>query len=205
MKPLQLSSDFSAKNRMLTGSNDKIGLRFAFSRHEMPANSARSSHFDLFLDCGPNLLTWELSESLTLNNPQQARRLPNHRRTYLEYSGPVSGDRGFVEIIDSGPLTWLLAESNLLIARLSGSIIAGELILQPRSLQSSSLQNIFRDSSPPNVQSSPLQLADQDSLPEPERRKSGAPQCTPLPSPDSLPEPTDVDQLWSLILRPTPT
>ena len=53
----------------------------------------------------PLLLTWAiprnpLGESLPMEC--SAERLPDHRRAYLEYEGPISGDRGRVQQVARG-------------------------------------------------------------------------------------------------------
>ncbi len=68
---------------------------------------ARPSHWDLMLEFGGVLLTWELPtlafESLPASFERlNIRRLADHRLAYLSYEGPVSNDRGEVQRIDAG-------------------------------------------------------------------------------------------------------
>lgn len=70
-------------------------------------------HWDLCLDLGECLATWQI-----LRDPRgtpdktssgyPARRIGDHRREYLEYEGPISGDRGEVRRVDQG--TWTPVE-----------------------------------------------------------------------------------------------
>lgn len=129
MKHITLSSDFSIKNLMTSGATDKNCCRFSIAKHEMPANSSRHSHFDLFLESQGTLMTWELSSLLTSQNKQVVRRLANHRLLYLDFQGPLSNDRGTVKLIDSGSLEWVTLESERLIARINGQALAGLLTL----------------------------------------------------------------------------
>lgn len=62
-------------------------------------------HFDVLFELADALLTFqcprpphELAEGQSLRAP----RLPDHRRIYLTYEGPVRGDRGEVHIVDRG-------------------------------------------------------------------------------------------------------
>jgi DNA polymerase Ligase (LigD) len=136
MKGVRLSSDFSTKNLMTSRLTDKSECRFSIVKHEMPANSSRPSHFDLFLEHAGKLLTWELPMSMSLSksgavNHQLARRLPDHRLIYLDFEGPVSGDRGSVALVAAGRLQWLEMESDGLIARTYSDLWTGILTLRP--------------------------------------------------------------------------
>lgn len=48
------------------------------------------------------LATWALERPPTPGTTIAARRLPDHRRLYLDYEGPISGDRGGVTRWDAG-------------------------------------------------------------------------------------------------------
>ena len=52
-------------------------------------------HWDLMLDTGETLRTWRLEPALP--GVIRAEPLGNHRRAYLDYEGPVSGNRGSVQ------------------------------------------------------------------------------------------------------------
>jgi hypothetical protein len=77
-------------------------LRFVVLRHELPAKSQRSLHWDLMLERDGVLLTWALAEEPTPGKAISAMRLADHRLAYLNYEGPVSGDRGTVTRWDAG-------------------------------------------------------------------------------------------------------
>jgi len=63
-------------------------------------------HWDLCLDLGDVLATWRIEADPLANDPAPAplaaRRIADHRRAYLDYEGPVSGDRGHVRRVDRG-------------------------------------------------------------------------------------------------------
>lgn len=66
-------------------------------------------------NCSHPLLAFEL---LTWPLPMETivvRRLADHRRRYLEYSGPLDNDRGTVEKIASGILVWDTFEPSKLL------------------------------------------------------------------------------------------
>ncbi len=77
------------------------------------------SHFDLMIENGPTLATWKMD---TPPEDAQAEGIPcariaEHRRRYLEYEGPISGDRGLVarhdvstcRALQRSDATWRLA------------------------------------------------------------------------------------------------
>ncbi|MFO0820285.1 MAG: hypothetical protein U1A77_20220 [Pirellulales bacterium] len=90
--------------------------RFVLLRHDLPPDSTRASHWDLMIEIGEILRTWELtslshldqaSPSETIDNNEIdlrpiTRPLPEHRLAYLDYEGPVSNNRGVVQRIAMG-------------------------------------------------------------------------------------------------------
>lgn len=87
--------------------------RFALLRHEVPDDFGKPSHWDLLLESDENCWTWVL-ETLPgrlTDTPEptevDARRLPDHRKHYLDYEGPVSGARGFVRRELEGSCEWV--------------------------------------------------------------------------------------------------
>ena len=97
-------------------------FRFVVLRHELPPNLGRANHWDLMLeqadrvDAGPDdacLLTFEvLAAPETWCGMMKVRRLQDHRRYYLNYQGPISGDRGVVTRVTAGTFVWLNASPN---------------------------------------------------------------------------------------------
>jgi hypothetical protein len=66
-------------------------------------------HWDLMLECGDALRTWAIDEPIGPGRDLPARALADHRAAYLDYEGPVSGDRGEVRRVDRGtyePVVW---------------------------------------------------------------------------------------------------
>lgn len=102
----------------------------------MPANHKVDSHWDLMLEHPLGLFTLRLMslpvqglnagmkphlESAPLNcdlwEPQEsveltATRLPDHRKKYLDYEGPVSGDRGQVRAVSRGFIAHATSEKH---------------------------------------------------------------------------------------------
>jgi len=82
-------------------------------------------HFDLMFEFGGKLLTWQLPEVPAAGQRYPARRLADHRLVYLDYEGPVSGNRGWVERVDGGPCEISTWTRGLLVAHLEGQLIRG--------------------------------------------------------------------------------
>jgi hypothetical protein len=111
--------------------------RFVLLRHEYPARIATPSHWDFMLEADGVLMTWQLNRlpaswlvALQLESADElpqvpATRLADHRLEYLDYEGPVSGDRGSVHCVDRG--TYQLQEESAehLAVELSGSFLLG--------------------------------------------------------------------------------
>ena len=71
--------------------------RYVILAHDWPF-----AHWDLLLEAGPVLKAWRL-----LAEPGPGRTVPaepnrDHRRFYLDYEGPLTGDRGTVTRWDAG-------------------------------------------------------------------------------------------------------
>ncbi len=86
-------------------------FRFAVLRHTLPNEELRSSHWDLLLEQpsvrSDRLITFEVPVP-----PEEwgtatiARQLSDHRNIYLDYEGPVSGNRGTVKRVLDGSIQW---------------------------------------------------------------------------------------------------
>lgn len=85
-------------------------MRYVILRHEVPSGSPRGSHWDLMfeVDADGELRTWAVEQSPDSPTVQDALALPDHRREYLTYEGPISGDRGTVARWDEGTYELLL-------------------------------------------------------------------------------------------------
>jgi len=119
--------------------------RFVLLYHDCPAESERPSHWDLMLQQADALATWELrqlprawSESLPDVQPVAgdtvlATQLPDHRLAYLDYEGPVSGDRGKVHQVDGGTYQLLQQTNDVWEIALAGAVLSGNATLQKDS------------------------------------------------------------------------
>jgi hypothetical protein len=82
-------------------------LRFVVLRHE----GVPSPHIDLMVEVTPgsSLITWRC-DRWPIDGPTPLTFLPDHRNAYLEYEGPISGDRGHVTRVESGTYTLICAD-----------------------------------------------------------------------------------------------
>jgi hypothetical protein len=105
--------------------------RFVLLRHECPPELGKPSHWDLMLEDEGALLTWSLFE---LPGPGGlaafATRLDDHRMAYLEYEGPLSGERGSVSRVDAGEFEWVERTAQTLVVSFAGRQLIGKLTAQ---------------------------------------------------------------------------
>jgi hypothetical protein len=95
--------------------------RYVILRHEVSG----APHFDFMLEMGEALRTWSLAEPPLPGGEYEAAALPDHRPAYLDYEGPVSGDRGFVARWDQGRFEIERQSEEELVVRLEGEKLAG--------------------------------------------------------------------------------
>ncbi|MFI4847645.1 MAG: DNA polymerase ligase N-terminal domain-containing protein [Gimesia chilikensis] len=106
--------------------------QYVILRHDHP-----ELHWDLMLEEGDVLKTWRLPQPPEIDPASDetsldltAEALPDHRMVYLEYEGPVSGDRGEVSRWDRGTFTLLERSEDQLVALLTGEELAGRITLK---------------------------------------------------------------------------
>ena len=76
------------------------------------------------------LRTWRLPPEFDLDSPIPAEAIAKHRNEYLEYEGPLSGDRGQVRRWDSGAMVYEQIEDNRLVVLLVGHKLCGRFELK---------------------------------------------------------------------------
>jgi len=115
--------------------------RFRILEHNFPF-----LHWDFLLETeAERLATWRLREPprMTASNPEDssensiqqiaAEELPPHRRDYLDYVGPVSGNRGEVRDYEQGLYILLSRSDSHWEFRLEGESLRGFARLQKTS------------------------------------------------------------------------
>lgn len=105
----------------------ELERRFVLLRH----TTASDVHFDLMIDCGEVLATWRLPCIPTAGAAAELplERIGDHRRVYLEYEGPLSGDRGMVAREDAGTVNVLRAEASVWEVEFAGQRVRGRYLL----------------------------------------------------------------------------
>jgi len=96
-------------------------MRFVLLQHTMPTEGTRASHLDLMLQARQSrvpedrcLITFEIPLAAAPWGNFSIRQLPLHRLAYLDYTGEIAGNRGFVERVDFGELSWIRQSVNQL-------------------------------------------------------------------------------------------
>lgn len=95
--------------------------RYVILQHLLPAGSGRPSHYDVMLEQQGALLTWAVAELPRAGLQTTAIKLPDHRLAYLDYEGPISGDRGQVHRVRAGECCFCECTKELVIVELSAS------------------------------------------------------------------------------------
>lgn len=83
----------------------------------------RTDHWDLMLEADGQLLTWEVTFALDGQRSGRVRQLPDHRIEYLDYEGPISGNRGRVSRCQAGTFRWLRRDASHLVLELDGDLV----------------------------------------------------------------------------------
>jgi hypothetical protein len=80
--------------------NASPALRYVVLYHDGIADP----HFDLMIESQPGgpLYTWRCPQNPVTQYVTVAARIANHRREYLDYEGPISGNRGRVTRVAAG-------------------------------------------------------------------------------------------------------
>lgn len=110
-------------------------LRFVVLRHDCPPGYVRGLHWDFMLESGGVLKTWALSRppDECVNDDDDgidAELLGDHRLAYLDYEGPVSGDRGHVTRYDRGQYETLSRHDDEWQVELKGVRLTGRAVLR---------------------------------------------------------------------------
>ena len=99
-------------------------------RHDGQPGYQRGLHWDLMLEWSKALRTWALAQEPVPDLPVMAEPLPDHRLMYLDYEGPISGNRGTVSRWDSGEFDLDVESPLLLIVALVGDRLRGRVVIQ---------------------------------------------------------------------------
>jgi len=86
-------------------------------------------HWDFMLEAGAGLRTWAVDAPIVPGVKLAARLLPDHRRIYLTFEGPISGDRGSVRRVVEGVFQTIEWRVEHVRVQLSSAQLVGEVDL----------------------------------------------------------------------------
>jgi hypothetical protein len=104
--------------------------RFAILEHDRP-----SLHWDFLLEAGTVLRSWRLLSEPDMEIEAQLEPNADHRLLYLDYEGPIGGDRGTVRRWDAGTFDWIADEVDFVVVELRGSKLLGRCTLDATSFR----------------------------------------------------------------------
>ena len=99
--------------------------RFVVLEHDHPF-----LHWDFLLEQEEVLHAWRLLSPPSVGMRVAAEPLADHRKVYLDYEGPVSGNRGKVSRWDHGVYEVIESTSNRVQVRLLGKRLQAECVLE---------------------------------------------------------------------------
>jgi hypothetical protein len=94
--------------------------RFVILEHDFP-----ETHWDLMLEAGAVLRTWRLPQVPETGKTLRAEASFDHRVIYLDYEGPISGNRGHVSRWDWGSFTLQFDSTDRIVLHFSGQRLQG--------------------------------------------------------------------------------
>ena len=94
--------------------------RFVILTHDYPV-----LHWDFMLEDSTGLATWRLMSEPIFDDVIPAVQLASHRKAYLDYEGPVSGERGSVTQWDRGKYLVHEWSENCVVCELTGRKVMG--------------------------------------------------------------------------------
>lgn len=107
---------------------ENMNPRFVVLLHNHPED-----HWDWMFEKDGALLTFRSIPrpfSRESPGPTEMTFIAPHRLDYLLYEGPVSGNRGTVQRVDTGFFRWVVKDVNRWVLELAGAALRGELSLQ---------------------------------------------------------------------------
>jgi len=100
--------------------------RFVVLEHTGP----QGLHWDFMLETQEALTTWAIAEPPDAAPQVAAEALPDHRKAYLDYEGPISDERGSVTRWDRGTYQLQRHDLDEIVVVLAGETLVGEVTLR---------------------------------------------------------------------------
>ncbi len=117
--------------------------RYAILQHQQ----AEQVHWDFFIERGAVLRAWRLEEPPRTDTSVPCSSAPDHRLVYLEYEGPLSGDRGHVIRWDWGTCQVCQDTPTEIVLAVDGQRLRGLLQLERDSVADSQWRLTYRAAS----------------------------------------------------------
>ncbi len=102
--------------------------RYVILEHDWP-----TPHWDVLLEAGAVLRAWRVMDEPRCGVALPAASNFNHRLLYLDYEGPLTGNRGSVTRWDAGTFDWIADSGGHVVIDLCGSRLRGRLELAVQS------------------------------------------------------------------------
>jgi hypothetical protein len=99
--------------------------QFVVLVHDHPVH-----HWDFMLEKEAALRTWRLARQPSEPGPIDAEALADHRLSYLDYEGLVSGNRGSVHRFDRGEFAHVAETTERIVIELYGAVLRGTAVLE---------------------------------------------------------------------------
>jgi hypothetical protein len=106
--------------------------RFVVLEHRVPTSDLWADHWDVMLETPAGLMTWASPPFPDQALDWEVRPLPVHRVIYLEYEGPITGNRGCVKRLDRGEFLVQDRQNNMVLLELAGQRFRGRLRIEVR-------------------------------------------------------------------------
>lgn len=100
-------------------------MRFVILTHDWPL-----PHWDFLAERDGVLHAWRLLTEPVAEEDVAAEPNFDHRLFYLDYEGPLSGDRGRVARWDAGTCDWLRTDPECTEIALRGTKLAGRVVIR---------------------------------------------------------------------------
>lgn len=101
--------------------------RFSVLKHTLPDD--QGWHYDVFFEMDEALFSLKLDQAPSPNFI--ATRQFDHRKKYLDYEGPISGNRGSVTIWDRGTMKGEVSPHQAFTVELFGAQLSGRFLVEP--------------------------------------------------------------------------
>jgi hypothetical protein len=98
--------------------------RYVILEHDWPA-----PHWDVLFEAGAVLRAWRVAVEPRCGFPVPAEPNFDHRLMYLDYEGPISGNRGRVTRWDAGTFEWIEDAVDRMVVEVKGRRLHGRLKL----------------------------------------------------------------------------